>query len=66
MSHANDPSFPTPGLIPNAREFSTEDYFNTQRPPANLAEKTGRMQEFVNKWAGVGDKKVVLVTVSRG
>lgn len=57
-------SFPTPGLVPGAREFSTEDYFNTQRPPANLEEKTALMKAFVQRWAGVKDKKVVLVTVS--
>jgi len=59
-------SFPTPGLVPGAREFSTEDYFKTQKPPAHLAEKTEMMDKFVKRWAGVKDKKVVLVTVSKG
>jgi hypothetical protein len=48
---------PTPG-----REFSTESYFNTQRPPARLEVQTEAMREFVKKWDGT--RKVVLVTVS--
>lgn len=52
------------GTVPDAgRAFSTQDYFNTQRPPANLAEQTESMRGFVNRWNG-GGKKVVLVTVS--
>lgn len=66
-SMSNNPlnaSFPTPGLAPSAREFSTEDYFKTQRPPSGLEDKTRIMQAFVDKWSSVHDKKVVLVTVS--
>lgn len=48
---------PTPG-----REFSTESYFNTQRPPARLQVQTQAMREFVEKWDR--KKQVVLVTVS--
>lgn len=54
---------PSPG--PRGREFSSEDYFNTQRPPAALEQKTDIMRQFVDKWARVDGKKVVLVTVSR-
>ncbi|GMK59241.1 hypothetical protein CspeluHIS016_0702560 [Cutaneotrichosporon spelunceum] len=46
---------PAPG-----REFSTESYFNTQRPPARLDVQTEAMRAFVNKWDG--KKRVVLVT----
>jgi hypothetical protein len=62
---ATQSSFPTPGLVPGGREFSTEDYFKTQRPPAHLADKTAAMDKFVKRWAAVPNKKVVLVTVSR-
>ncbi|TXT13095.1 hypothetical protein VHUM_01496 [Vanrija humicola] len=44
------------------REFTTDDYFQTQRPPANLKEKTEVMRAWVDKWAGVEGKNVVLVT----
>lgn len=43
--------------------FSTESYFQTQRPPPGLDEKAALMDEFVNKWKNVAGKKVVLVTV---
>ncbi|WVR00034.1 hypothetical protein IAU59_007176 [Kwoniella sp. CBS 9459] len=42
--------------------FSTESYFQTQRPPPGLEEKSATMLEFVNKWKDVKEKKVVLVT----
>lgn len=47
-----------------SRTFSTESYFQTQRPPAGLEEKIGRVKEFVDRWQAVEGKKVVLVTVS--
>ncbi|KAK8854770.1 hypothetical protein IAR55_003509 [Kwoniella newhampshirensis] len=52
-----------PQLRPHdAAPFSTESYFQTQRPPAGLEEKTALMSEFVDKWKRVKGKKVVLVT----
>lgn len=51
------------GIPDQGRAFSTEDYFNTQRPPASLKEKTEAMRAFVDKW-NIDGKKVVLVTVS--
>ncbi|WVF72835.1 hypothetical protein IAT40_007653 [Kwoniella sp. CBS 6097] len=42
--------------------FSTESYFQTQRPPPGLEDKSATMLEFVNKWKDVKGKKVVLVT----
>lgn len=47
-----------------SREFSTESYFNTQRPPARLEVQTEAMRAFVERWDKEG-KRVVLVTVSR-
>lgn len=47
-----------------SRTFSTESYFQTQRPPVGLEEKIGRVKEFVDRWQAVEGKKVVLVTVS--
>ncbi|KAL7422737.1 Phosphopantothenate--cysteine ligase cab2 [Cryptotrichosporon argae] len=41
--------------------FSTESYFQTQRPPAGLADKTARIQAFVDEHARRGTR-VVLVT----
>ena len=49
-----------------SRQFSTEMYFQTQKRPAGLDEKAGRVAEFVDKWGKVPNKKVVLVTVSPG
>ncbi|WVQ82330.1 hypothetical protein IAT38_004458 [Cryptococcus sp. DSM 104549] len=43
-------------------QFSTESYFQTQKPPAGLNEKTALVLEFVKRWSAVKDKKVVLVT----
>ena len=54
---------PTSGTLAG-REFTTDDYFNTQTPPAGLEEKTKRMHDFIQKWAAVPDKKLVVVTVS--
>lgn len=54
---------PTSGTLAG-REFTTDDYFNTQTPPAGLKEKTKRMHDFIQKWAAVPDKKLVVVTVS--
>lgn len=48
---------------PATTPFSTESYFQTQRPPAGLADKVGRVETFVNRWKGVDSKRVVLVTV---
>lgn len=50
--------------IGSAREFTTDDYFKTQSPPAGLEEKTKRMHDFIQKWAAVPDKRLVVVTVS--
>jgi hypothetical protein len=47
-----------------SRHFSTEMYFQTQKRPAGLDEKAGRVSEFVDKWGKVPNKKLVLVTVS--
>jgi phosphopantothenate-cysteine ligase len=44
--------------------FSTESYFQTQKPPAGLDERTARVQAFVERWKAVEGKRVVLVTVS--
>jgi hypothetical protein len=43
--------------------FSTESYFQTQKPPAGLDERTERMRAFVDRWKAVEGKRVVLVTV---
>ncbi|ORX38493.1 putative phosphopantothenate-cysteine ligase [Kockovaella imperatae] len=45
-----------------SRTFSTESYFQTQRPPSGLAERTQKMTEFVDKWRAVPNQRVVLVT----
>jgi len=50
----------------SSRQFSTEMYFQTQKRPAGLDEKAAAVDDFVTKWGKVTDKKVVLVTVSRG
>lgn len=47
-----------------SQAFSTESYFQTQRPPAGLDEKAKIMLDFVTRWNGLAGKKVVLVTVS--
>lgn len=44
--------------------FSTESYFQTQKSPPNIQEKTAKVRQFVGKWRAVDGKKVVLVTVS--
>lgn len=44
--------------------FSTESYFQSQRPPSNLEDKCSRIQAFVDRWINVSGKRVVLVTVS--
>jgi hypothetical protein len=55
-----------PTQIPTqTKQFSTEDYFSTQKPPAGLDEKVAVVQAFVDRWSRVTGKKVVLVTVSR-
>ncbi|WWC90672.1 uncharacterized protein L201_005608 [Kwoniella dendrophila CBS 6074] len=46
----------------SSQPFSTESYFQTQKPPAGLEEKSEKMREFVEKWKAVDGKKVVLVT----
>ncbi|WWD02621.1 hypothetical protein V865_000661 [Kwoniella europaea PYCC6329] len=46
----------------NSQGFSTESYFQTQRPPTGLKEKSDKMHDFVEKWKAVKGKKVVLVT----
>ncbi|WWC63337.1 uncharacterized protein I303_105937 [Kwoniella dejecticola CBS 10117] len=46
----------------NSQSFSTESYFQTQKPPAGLKEKSEKMHQFVEKWKAVQGKKVVLVT----
>ena len=47
-----------------AQPFSTESYFQTQKPPAGLGEKTAQMAELVDRWRGTEGQRVVLVTVS--
>jgi phosphopantothenate-cysteine ligase len=44
--------------------FSTESYFQTQKPPAGLDESIARVKAFVDKWKNVEGKRAVLVTVS--
>jgi hypothetical protein len=44
--------------------FSTESYFQSQKPPPNLEDKCSRIQAFVDRWFNVSTKRVVLVTVS--
>lgn len=44
--------------------FSTESYFQTQKSPPNIQDKTAKVLQFVDKWRAVDGKKVVLVTVS--
>jgi phosphopantothenate-cysteine ligase len=44
--------------------FSTESYFQTQKPPAGLDERVARVKGFVDKWKEVEGKRVVLITVS--
>ena len=44
--------------------FSTESYFQTQKPPAGLDERVARVKAFVDKWKEVEGKRVVLITVS--
>jgi len=44
--------------------FSTESYFQTQKPPVGLDERVARVKSFVDKWKEVKGKRVVLVTVS--
>ncbi|WWC71532.1 uncharacterized protein I206_105490 [Kwoniella pini CBS 10737] len=46
----------------SSQPFSTESYFQTQKPPAGLKEKSEKMHNFVEKWKAVKSKKVVLVT----
>ncbi|KAK6910450.1 hypothetical protein I203_104482 [Kwoniella mangroviensis CBS 8507] len=50
------------GAPSSSQGFSTESYFQTQRPPTGLKEKSDRMHGFVEKWKAVKGKKVVLVT----
>jgi len=52
------------GAPVNSEPFSTESYFQTQRPPPGLEEKAAEMYGFVERWKEVGGKKVVLVTAS--
>lgn len=63
------PAAPAPAAAAHTptpqREFTTDAYFQTQHPPPNLKEKTAAMRAWVDKWAEVEGKKVVLVTVSR-
>ncbi|WVN85938.1 uncharacterized protein L203_101095 [Cryptococcus depauperatus CBS 7841] len=40
----------------------TESYFQTQRKPPGVEEKTERVRRFIQKWQAVDGKKVVLVT----
>lgn len=47
-----------------SQPFSTERYFQTQRPPPGLEQKTVLMNGFVQKWQSAQGKRVVLVTVS--
>ncbi|GFZ49582.1 Uncharacterized protein JCM24511_07702 [Saitozyma sp. JCM 24511] len=42
--------------------FSTESYFQSQKPPPNLEDKCSRIQAFVDRWFNVSSKRVVLVT----
>ena len=44
-----------------SQPFSTEAYFQTQRPPAGLDEKAQRMDAFVQRW-NERKGRVVLVT----
>ncbi|WVQ68027.1 uncharacterized protein L199_006233 [Kwoniella botswanensis] len=50
------------GAPSSSQGFSTESYFQTQRPPTGLKEKSDKMHDFVEKWKAVKGKKVVLVT----
>ncbi|WWC93818.1 hypothetical protein V866_000654 [Kwoniella sp. B9012] len=50
------------GAPSTSQGFSTESYFQTQRPPTGLKEKSDKMHDFVEKWKAVKGKKVVLVT----
>ncbi|WVR07514.1 hypothetical protein IAU60_004556 [Kwoniella sp. DSM 27419] len=50
-------ALPTP-----SEPFSTESYFQTQKPPPGLEDKAAEMLKFVTRWKGVAGKKVVLVT----
>ena len=54
----------TPVASPSmpSQPFSTEAYFQTQRPPAGLDEKAQRMDAFVQRWQAVEGARVVLVT----
>lgn len=56
------PSHRPPPL--DSAPFSTESYFQTQRPPAGLEDKDALVYGFVEKWKAVEGKRVVLVTAS--
>lgn len=53
----------TTPLLPG--QFSTETYFSSQPPPADLQARLRPVREFVGKWQAVEGKRVVVVTVSR-
>jgi phosphopantothenate-cysteine ligase len=59
-SMASPPRGPAPT---GSQPFSTESYFQSQRPPPGLEDKNARMHEFVRRWKAVEGKRVVLVTV---
>ena len=65
LTSAQDPlAYPLRAFsIMAQRTFSTEAYFQTQKPPAGLDERTAKVAAFVDKWKESG-KRVVLVTVS--
>lgn len=44
-----------------SKPFTTEAYFETQKPPAGLQQQTERMEQFVQRWND-GNSRVVLVT----
>ena len=59
------PNGVAPAAISSASTaFSTETYFQTQRPPAGLDERIRTVRTFIDRWMDVTDKRVVLVTVS--
>lgn len=55
------PRYTTP-LLPG--QFSTETYFSSQPPPADLQARLRPVREFVDKWGKVEGKRLVVVTVS--